>query len=78
MAPTPTTRAGGAKRSSYTTFLVIICFSIGLLGGYMMLGGLHPVRFLLWHPGLLDLLHAALDLNTSRPSCRLQSRLITT
>ncbi|EFJ50516.1 hypothetical protein VOLCADRAFT_88948 [Volvox carteri f. nagariensis] len=29
---------GTAKRSSYNTFVTIICFSVGLLGGYLILG----------------------------------------
>ncbi|GIL58932.1 hypothetical protein Vafri_13942 [Volvox africanus] len=29
---------GAPKRSSYNTFITIVCFSIGLLGGYLILG----------------------------------------
>ncbi|GLC42047.1 hypothetical protein PLESTB_001062400 [Pleodorina starrii] len=40
----PGARGQAAKRSSYNTFVTIICFSVGLLGGYLILGSPRTVN----------------------------------
>ncbi|PNW78775.1 hypothetical protein CHLRE_09g389763v5 [Chlamydomonas reinhardtii] len=47
-------KAGAKKTNSYGTFIIIICFSVGLLGGYILLGSPHTAEHVVKADGSLS------------------------